>query len=46
LVVFAPLVLAAVWLKAQPELVGTAAIVYFWARLVHYSVYAAGIPVA
>lgn len=44
LVVFAPLVLIALWLKSQPELVETAALVYFWARLVHYTVYTAGIP--
>ncbi len=45
LVVFAALVLALEVLKAGNALTATAAAVYFWARLAHFVVYTAGIPV-
>jgi len=46
LAVFASLVLLAGVLQIDSTLVGTAAAVYFWARVAHYVVYTAGIPVA
>ncbi len=44
LVVFAALVLAANAMGAASEVVGTAALVYFWARVAHWVVYVAAIP--
>jgi uncharacterized MAPEG superfamily protein len=44
LVVFAALVLAANALGITGGVVATAAVVYFWARVVHALAYAAGIP--
>ena len=46
LVVFAAVVLAAVAAGVSTPLTATAAMIYFFARLVHYVVYAAGVPVA
>ena len=43
LVVFAPLVLVAQAVGNTSSLIGTAAMVYFWARLLHYIVYGAGV---
>ena len=45
LVVFAPLVLAAHALGIAPGLVTSAAAAYFVARLAHFVVYTAGVPV-
>ncbi|MHA1538296.1 MAG: MAPEG family protein [Alphaproteobacteria bacterium] len=45
LVIFAALVLALEILKAGSALTATACAVYFWARLAHFIVYTAGIPV-
>jgi len=42
--VFAALVLVAVASNKTASMIGTAAMVYFWARLVHYVVYALGLP--
>jgi len=44
LAVFAPLILAAHLLKISSPLTQMAAAVYFFARLAHYAVYAAGVP--
>ncbi|MBW3566985.1 MAG: MAPEG family protein [Proteobacteria bacterium] len=44
LVIFATLVLAAQVLGVSTALTATAAMVYFWARVVHVVVYALGIP--
>lgn len=44
LVIFAALVLTAQALGHTTEAIGTAALVYFWARVVHAIVYAAAIP--
>jgi len=44
LVVFAPLVLAAQVLGASSETIGTAAVWYFWARIVHAVSYLLAIP--
>jgi uncharacterized MAPEG superfamily protein len=44
LVVFAAVVLTAHLLNKHSGATATAALVYFWARLVHYVVYALGIP--
>jgi uncharacterized MAPEG superfamily protein len=44
LVIFASLVLAANVLGATSDVVGTAAIVYFWARLVHALAYTFAMP--
>jgi uncharacterized MAPEG superfamily protein len=46
LVLFAPLVLVLQDLKISSDTTGLACAVYFWARLAHYVVYTAGIPVA
>jgi len=46
LVIFAPLVLIAQDLSISNGVTVGACIVYFWARLAHVVVYAAGIPVA
>ena len=43
LVVFAPLVLIAQLGGAKPEITAGAAQIYFWARLIHFLSYAAGI---
>ena len=45
LVLFAPLVLILDSRNISTDLTATACAVYFWARLVHAGVYAAGIPV-
>lgn len=45
LALFAPLVLLAILVKPADAMVATAAHVYLIARLVHYAVYVAGIPV-
>lgn len=44
LVIFAPLVLAAQVLGASSETIGTAAVWYFWARIVHAVSYMLAIP--
>ena len=44
LVVFAALVLAAHALGVSNAAIGTAAVVYFWARVVHLAAYTFGIP--
>ena len=44
LVVFAPLVLLANALAITSAVVGTAAVVYFWARVVHAAAYTFAIP--
>ncbi|MCL4744442.1 MAG: MAPEG family protein [Burkholderiaceae bacterium] len=44
LVVFAPLVLLAQVLGISGTGLGTAAIVYFWARVVHAAAYTLGVP--
>jgi uncharacterized MAPEG superfamily protein len=44
LVVFAAVVLTAHLLNKHSGATATAALVYFWARLVHYVAYALGIP--
>ena len=44
LVVFAPLVLLASALGVSGPLVGTAAVVYFWARVVHAGAYTFAVP--
>jgi uncharacterized MAPEG superfamily protein len=44
LVVFAVLVLAAQAVGNTSSAIGTAAMVYFWARLVYFLVYAVGLP--
>ncbi|HEX6928511.1 MAG TPA: MAPEG family protein [Gammaproteobacteria bacterium] len=44
LVIFAALVLAVQVLDANTAVTATAAAVYFWARVVHFIVYALGIP--
>ena len=44
LVVFAALVLAAQALNATSEATATAAVVYFWARIVHWAVYTLRVP--
>jgi uncharacterized MAPEG superfamily protein len=46
LVLFAPLVLILQDLKISSDTTVLACAVYFWARLAHYVVYTAGIPVA
>lgn len=46
LVVFAPAVLVAHVIGVSTSVTATAAMLYFLARLVHYVVYTAGIPVA
>ena len=46
LVVFAPAVLVAHLVGVSSGVTTTAAILYFFARLAHYVVYTAGIPVA
>ncbi len=46
LVVFAALVLTAHALGISSGLTGAAAVIYFFARLIHFLVYTAGIPVA
>lgn len=46
LVVFAALVLTASVLHLSNPIVGTAAAVYFFARLAHFVIYTAGIPIA
>ena len=45
LVVFAPLVLVAIGVGLDAGMVANVAMIYFWARVVHYLVYCAGIPV-
>ncbi len=45
LVLFAPALIAAHLSNAQPSLLATTAQVYFLARLTHYVVYTAGVPV-
>lgn len=45
LVIFAPLVLVATALGITGGLVASAAILYFWSRLIHYVVYTLGWPV-
>lgn len=45
LVVFAPLVLIAVMTQSTTQATATAAMVYFFARLVHYLIYLFGLPV-
>ena len=45
LVLFAPALIAAHVHSPQAPMLATAAQVYFYARLVHYVVYAAGVPV-
>ncbi|HMM44301.1 MAG TPA: MAPEG family protein [Candidatus Macondimonas sp.] len=45
LVVFAPLVLMVELVGANSGLTAFGAALYFWARLVHYAVYAMGIPI-
>lgn len=42
--IFAPLALAVVALGVGDALTGTACMIYFFARLVHFVVYTAGIP--
>jgi len=44
LVVFAALVLAAQAMGVASAAIGTAAVVYFWARVVHALAYALGVP--
>jgi uncharacterized MAPEG superfamily protein len=44
LVVFAALVLVAQASGHTSAVIGTAAMIYFWARVLHYIVYAAGLP--
>ena len=44
LVVFAALVLVAHTTGAADSIINMAALIYFWARMVHFVVYAAGIP--
>jgi uncharacterized MAPEG superfamily protein len=44
LVVFAALVLVAQSAGANNEVTATACMVYFWARVAHFLVYAAGVP--
>jgi uncharacterized MAPEG superfamily protein len=46
LVLFAPLVLILQDLKISNDATVLACVVYFWARLAHYLIYAFGIPVA
>ena len=46
LVVFAPAVLAVQMLNRADSLTATACALYFFARLLHYVVYTAGVPVA
>lgn len=46
LAIFAPIVLTAHVLGISNAATRTAVVVYFFARLAHYAVYAAGIPVA
>ena len=41
---FAVLVIVAELLNAANDATAAAAIVYFWARLAHYGLYAAGVP--
>ncbi len=43
LAVFAALVLVAQAVGNTSAIIGTAALIYFWARLLHYVVYAAGL---
>lgn len=45
LVLFAPALVAAHDCNARPSVLATAALVFFLARLTHYVVYAAGVPV-
>ena len=45
LVMFAPLVLILQALNISTAVTGAACMIYFWARLGHFIVYAAGIPV-
>ncbi len=44
LVIFAPLVIAAIATGVDAGTVAQAAMIYFWARVLHYVVYTAGIP--
>jgi uncharacterized MAPEG superfamily protein len=46
LIIFAPLVLTVEVLKLNSGTTALACAVYFWARLAHFVVYSAGIPVA
>ncbi len=45
LAIFAPLVLISVWVGATNSITTTACVTYFFARLVHFVVYTAGVPV-
>jgi uncharacterized MAPEG superfamily protein len=45
LVIFAPLVLVAQALGISTPATALACVLYFWARLAHFVIYAAGIPV-
>ena len=45
LAVFAPLVLVSVAIGVTNSMTATASMVYFFARLVHFAVYTAGVPV-
>lgn len=46
LVLFAPAVLAVQLLNLNSPLTAMACMVYFWARLAHYLIYIAGLPLA
>jgi uncharacterized MAPEG superfamily protein len=46
LVIFAPLVLIADSLNISTSATATACVLYFWARLAHFIVFAMGIPIA
>ena len=45
LTIFAPLVIISVWAGVTSSMTVTACAVYFFARLVHFVVYTAGVPV-
>lgn len=45
LVIFAPLVLMVEWVGINSGMTAWGAAIYFWARLVHYTVYTLGIPI-
>jgi len=45
LIIFAPLVLVAQALNVHTSVTAAACVIYFWARLVHFVVYALRIPV-
>lgn len=45
LVVFAPLVLMVELVGANSDLTAFGAALYFWSRLIHYTVYTLGIPI-